>query len=114
MLKTIAELMKDVQSNLHFINTQAALAKLESGDAVLIDVREPSEAAAQTAATAINIPRGLLEMKALSLFPNEEQVLIVHCATGIRAGLAAEQLNRLGYQNVFVISSSIDDICSTL
>jgi rhodanese-related sulfurtransferase len=36
----------------------------------------------------------------------------LHCATGARAIFSAEQLKRVGYLNVSVITSSLDDICN--
>ncbi|WP_338027404.1 rhodanese-like domain-containing protein [Colwellia maritima] len=78
---------------------------------MIIDVREPEEFAAKAGKNTINIPRGLLEMKMLQLYPDENLAIFIHCATGARATFSAEQLKRVGYKNVWVITCMLDDIC---
>ncbi len=112
MLKTIPEVIAKARESLTIMTVEEAmlLAKQENG--VVIDVREPNEYAEKSAEGTINIPRGLLEMKMLQRYPNEEQAIYLHCATGARAIFSAEQLKRVGYLNVTVITSSLDDICN--
>ncbi|WP_019030113.1 rhodanese-like domain-containing protein [Colwellia piezophila] len=111
MLKTIPEVIAQAKESLTLLSAAeaVALAKLEGG--VIIDVREPSEYAEKSAKGTINIPRGLVEMKMLQIHPHEAMSIFVHCATGARAVFSAEQLKRVGYLNVSVITSSLDDIC---
>ena len=111
MLKTIPSLIPEIQKSIKCISAQDGLIKCESEQGVLIDVREPGEFAQKSADKAINIPRGLLEMKVLELYPNAEQPIYIHCASGVRAMLAAEQLIRLGYKNVWAITCKLDDVC---
>jgi len=111
MLKTIPEIVAQARESLIFVSIEEAMRLTKQGDGVVIDVREPSEYAEKSVHGTINIPRGLLEMKVLQMYPNAEKAIFVHCATGIRAMFSAEQLKRLGYQNVSVIGSSLDDIC---
>jgi rhodanese-related sulfurtransferase len=112
MLKTIPEVIAQAKESLTIVSADEAvvLAKQQSG--LIIDVREPSEYADKSAKGVINIPRGLLEMKMLQMHANEELAIFIHCATGARAVFSAEQLKRVGYNNVSVISSSLDDICN--
>ena len=74
-------------------------------------MREPAEFAEKSGSSTINIPRGLLEMKMLQMYPDENLAIFIHCATGARATFAAEQLTRVGYNNVWVITCMIDDVC---
>ncbi len=53
---------------------------------------------------SVNFPRGLLEMKMLEHCQDADTPIYVHCASGARATLAAEQLQRLGYSKVSAIS----------
>jgi rhodanese-related sulfurtransferase len=53
-------------------------------------------------------------MKMLQMHPDENLAIFIHCATGARATFAAEQLNRVGYNNVWVITCKFDDICCSL
>jgi rhodanese-related sulfurtransferase len=112
MLKTIPEVIAQARESLTLINVEEAVVLAKQKRGVVIDVREPSEYAEKSAKGAVNIPRGLLEMKMLQLYPNETQAIFLHCATGVRAIFSAEQLRRVGYLNVAVITSSLDDICN--
>jgi len=111
MLMTIPELLNDVQKNITKITAQQALPLVRENDNLLLDVREPNEVSQQAVLGAINIPRGVLEMKMLAMYPDENKQIIIHCATSARASLAAEQLQRIGYKNVSVISCKLEVIC---
>ena len=71
----------------------------------LIDVREGTEIAETgSIANAVNIPRGLIEMK---LAPTDEDKglnanteIVVYCGGGSRAALAGKTLIELGFNNV--------------
>lgn len=112
MLKTIPEVVAQAKENLTIVSISQALAQVKEHNGVIIDVREPSEFSDKSAQGVINIPRGLLEMKMLQMHPQADLAIFIHCATGARAVFSAEQLKRVGYVNVSVISSSLDDICS--
>jgi len=111
MLKTIPEVIAKAMQSLSTITAADAAIKCKQENGILIDVREPSEFAEQSGENTINIPRGLLEMKMLQLYPDENLAIFIHCATGARATFAAEQLKRVGYKNVWVVTCMLDDIC---
>ena len=86
-------------------------------DAVVIDVREPSEFETGHIPGAINIPRGVLEFQvdahpavanvsdpALS---HKERPIVVVCRTGGRAALSAVNLQRLGFGDVRSIAGGV-------
>ena len=89
----------------------AAMTECTHKGGTVIDVREPGEAQAKPAAESLNIPRGVLEMMVLEKFQDADHPINLHCASGARATLAAEQLTRLGYRDVTVISCGIDAVC---
>ena len=70
---------------------------------LIIDVREGSEIKDTGAIdSAVNIPRGLIEMK---LAPDENQLhpntpIVVYCGGGSRASLAGKTLKDIGFTNV--------------
>jgi rhodanese-related sulfurtransferase len=71
----------------------------------LIDVREGTEIAETgSIANAVNIPRGLIEMKLTPNNPdkslNANTPIIVYCGGGSRASLAGKTLIELGFKNV--------------
>ena len=111
MLKTLPELIKEASAALRIVDAQTARAELKENQGVLVDVREPAEVNARANTTALNVPRGLLEIKMPEKFPAADHPIYLHCATGGRARLGAEQLERLGYQRVTAISCGIEIVC---
>jgi len=90
------------------IGADEALALMERGDAVVIDVREPSEIRASGMVPgAINIPLAAFLAKtdpasserepALS----QEKPVILYCASGQRSRFAGNKLLEFGYREVF-------------
>ena len=71
---------------------------LDTGEAVLIDVRETSEYEEGHIPGAVNIPLRTLAQN-LDKVPTDAPVM-VYCASGHRAGMATTALRTLGYDNV--------------
>ena len=110
MLKTIPEILAEARANVRFVTAELAATEIASNDGVVIDVREPAEIEGQADINSLNIPRGILEMKACSAFPDCDKYIYLHCATGARATFAAEQLQRMGYTQVSVVGCELADI----
>ncbi|MFT7259412.1 MAG: phage shock protein E [Glaciecola sp.] len=110
MLKTIPELLQEAKKNVRCISAIVAASEIKENHGLLVDVREPSEHLEKAAAGAINIPRGLLEMKLMEIEKDPLRAIYLHCATSARAILSAEQLARIGYQKVSVITCNMDTI----
>lgn len=110
MLKTLPLLLQQATQNVQLISAKKAAADLNKNKGLLIDVRESAEHFASPAIGAINIPRGVLEMKILEIEKDPQRPIYLHCASSLRASLAAEQLARIGYENVSVISCKMDEI----
>lgn len=110
MLKTIPELLHEAAVNVRSISAELATTERDENNGLLIDVREPAEHLAKAAVGAINIPRGLLEMKLMEIEKDSKRPIYLHCATSARAILAAEQLARVGYSNVSVITCDLNTI----
>ena len=104
MLLTVPELVAQTLASIRRLPAEEAYTECRRHKGIRIDVREPSEVAEDPVQGSINIPRGILEMKMLASYPDENLHIYIHCATGARAALAAEQLIRLGYRNVTAIS----------
>ena len=113
-MKSTPQLIQEIRADLRCVTVAEALIEIASNRGVIIDVREPSECAEKSVPISTNIPRGILEMKITELCPLATNDIYVHCATGGRATFAAEQLQRLGYENVSVITSDIDTIINSL
>jgi len=90
------------------ITPSEAQAMIDTGDVLVVDVRDPGEVAASgKVAGAVNVPRGMIEFRADSATPyfdahfNPTKSLILYCASGGRAALAGKTLKDMGYEKVF-------------
>ena len=96
MLIDIRTRIENISFDIRCVTAQKATEELTHNNGILIDVRESNEAASQPVHCALNIPRGVLEMKVLEKFQDASIPLYIHCASGVRAKLAAEQLIQMG------------------
>ncbi|PRY24262.1 rhodanese-related sulfurtransferase [Aliiruegeria haliotis] len=89
----------------------AAVAMVKSGEAVLIDVREPAEFAQSRADGAVNIPVSQLSWmgdpssadSAVALTTGKP--VILYCASGARSGMAGKLLRKRGHKTVYNLGS---------
>ena len=81
-----------------------ALEKLKSG-ALVIDVRSPGEFCGGHLAKVINIPLDEIETALPKRVKDKNQVLLLHCASGMRSGMAKGKLKGMGYTNAFNLGS---------
>jgi rhodanese-related sulfurtransferase len=86
------------------ISAQDALKYLKNG-ALVIDVRSPGEFNSGHLPTAINIPLDEIGTALPRRVKDKNQVLLLHCQSGIRSGMAKSKLKSLGYANVFNLGS---------
>lgn len=113
MLNTIPSIVSDIRKDILAINSAEAFRECAENTGIIIDVREPNEVKQSPISGSINIPRGVLEMKMLELYPNADLPIYIHCASGVRAIFSAEQLQRVGYGNVKAITCKLSDIQET-
>lgn len=83
-------------------------------DVLILDVREPNEYASGYVPGAVNIPRGLLEMKIWKHagYPDKldtTRTLYVYCATAARSALATETLTQLGFSNAYLVNMQLEE-----
>lgn len=69
----------------------------------LIDVRERSEFDAGHIRGAEWIGKGIIERDIDKLHPDRDEPLYLYCGGGYRSALAAENLQKMGYRNVWSI-----------
>ena len=86
------------------ISAKDALEKLKDG-ALVIDARSPGEFNSGHLAKAINIPVDEIEMALPKRVKDKKQVLLLHCQSGMRSGMAKGKLKSLGYPNAFNLGS---------
>jgi rhodanese-related sulfurtransferase len=107
MAKSASEMVTEAKARVENLTVDQVATELEQGDAVLIDLREPEERAANGAIPgAVAVPRGMLEFRADPTSPYHQDPLdpsrrtILHCAGGGRSALGAAALQDMGYTNV--------------
>jgi len=72
-----------------------------------IDVREDNEFAADRAAGARHLGRGVIERDIETLIPDRAAEIVLYCGGGFRSALAADNLQRMGYTNVWSMDGGI-------
>ncbi|MGD1084638.1 MAG: rhodanese-like domain-containing protein [Verrucomicrobiota bacterium] len=93
-----------VWKRLAFISAEAARKDLAQG-ALVIDVRSPEEYRSGHVPIAVNIPLGELRESLPCRVKDKSHVLLLHCLSGGRSGIAKRQLEIMGYKNVFDLGS---------
>jgi len=104
-MTNINELLKEANELVPRINFDDASALIDDPNTIILDVREEQELRESGKIKgAIHVPRGLLEF----VFRPEDYVkepekmkILVYCAAGARAALAAKTLIYIGYKDVF-------------
>ncbi len=110
MLKTVDELVAQARAGLRCVDAATAFSEIRKNNGTIVDVRELVEVTDLAAPRSVHIPRGILEMKIAELIPDADHPLYLHCATGGRATLAAQQLQNMGYTRVSVVTCPINTI----
>ena len=114
MIKTSGELIAKAQTMISCLDVSSAKTLYEGSKSIIVDVREPEDAASSKLNDSINIPRGLIEMKISSICPKPDTLILLHCAGGGRASLSALTLQEMGYTNVHAITAKFEDIKDAL
>jgi len=113
-IKPVSELVKEAGENIENLSPEQAAEILKTGNAVLIDLREPIELKEHGFIEgSVLAVRGPLEFYAdptSSLFNeafNPSRKIILHCAAGLRSALAVHTLRQMGYPDVAHIQGGI-------
>ena len=85
------------------ISVDVARKYLREG-ASIVDVRSTQEYQADHLPNAVNVPLG--EVNRLpQIVKDKNQVLLLHCLSGTRSGMAAGKIKAMGYSHVFNMGS---------
>ncbi len=87
-----------------FVSAEIARKLLQQG-ALVVDVRGPGEFQSGHLPGAVNIPLGELRESLPRRVPDKNKILLLHCLSGTRSGIAKRQLRGMGYQQVFNLGS---------
>jgi rhodanese-related sulfurtransferase len=104
-VKSLHDYVQEALKTVHEVGPEEVLAMRDSGEWLLLDVREPEEYAEGHIPGAINIPRGFLEVRAdLEHYKRDprlesrEQRILCYCGGGHRSALAAKVLQEMGFK----------------
>jgi rhodanese-related sulfurtransferase len=97
-------LVNDAKSRIRQVHARELPAILEKNPkAKLIDTREESEFAAGHVKGAEWIGKGILERDVEVKHPDKSEPLYLYCGGGFRSALAADNLQKMGYRNVYSV-----------
>ena len=86
------------------VSSTDALALIQKG-ALVIDVRSAAEFKSGHLPKALNLPLEEIEELLPRIVKDKNQVLLLHCQSGMRSGVAKTRLKGLGYPNAFNLGS---------
>jgi rhodanese-related sulfurtransferase len=89
---------------LGLVSAKAARMHLKQG-ALVVDVRSAAEFRASHLPEAVNIPLDELPDSLPRSISDKNQVLLLHCLSGMRSGMAKRMLKGMGYTNAFNLGS---------
>lgn len=101
-------IVQDAQAHVKRIDIQQFKAWNDAHrNYVLVDVRESEEWAKGHAAGALHIGKGVLERDIEANVPDRKATIVLYCHSGARSALAAENLMRMGYSNVYSLDGGL-------
>ncbi|MCC5452948.1 rhodanese-like domain-containing protein [Rheinheimera sp. UJ51] len=121
-MKTAQQLVAEAKERIKEVDIQQLAAQREKQPSTrIIDVREPAEFAQAHISSAVNYPRGVLEMQLanhpavaasgcaaeLALAQLAQEPLYLICRSGARSALAAESLQNMGFTDVYSVAGGM-------
>ena len=94
-------LVDDAKSRVREVTVEQTKEKLAKREATVIDVREDNEWEAGHVAGAEHMGRGVIERDIVGRIPEKNTELILYCGGGFRSALSADNLQKMGYTNVY-------------
>jgi molybdopterin/thiamine biosynthesis adenylyltransferase/rhodanese-related sulfurtransferase len=103
------ELLQQLREEIAEVDAARARELIDSGDTLLVDVREQDEWDEGHIPGAVHIPRGHLESRIERAAPDPTQQIVLYCASGNRSVFATRTLEELGYTDVASLSGGFTD-----
>jgi rhodanese-related sulfurtransferase len=115
MPNSVKELLAAANASVPKISPQDAVALIEGGNVLVVDVRDrPELQSTGKVREATHVSRGMLKFRADPASPyhdkalNRDKTILVYCASGGRSALAGKTLQDLGYRDVRNLGSFKD------
>ena len=94
-------LVRDAKKRIKEDSVQTTKKKLDAGEKmILVDIREESEWARGHLPNAIHLGKGIIERDIEKAIPEKGATIVLYCGGGFRSALAADNLQKMGYNNV--------------
>jgi len=102
------KIVEDARSRIKETNVGEVKSKLDRGEKfLLVDVREESEFAQDHLPGAIHLGKGVIERDIESRVPDLNTEMVLYCGGGFRSAMAADNLQKMGYTNVFSMDGGV-------
>jgi rhodanese-related sulfurtransferase len=102
------KLVEDTKTRVRELTVDQVKAKLDRGEKFhLVDVREESEWAKDHLPGAVHLGKGLIERDAEKKLPETGAEIVLYCGGGFRSALSADNLQKMGYTNVWSMDGGI-------
>jgi sulfur-carrier protein adenylyltransferase/sulfurtransferase len=108
-MATYRELLAEAKAEIDEVDAIRAREMIETGDPLIVDVREQDEWDEGRIPGAAHIPRGNLESRIETLEAGRDRSILVYCAAGNRSAFAARTLAELGYTDVVSLAGGFTD-----
>ena len=102
------KIVDDAKRRVRETNVDEVKKRMDRGERfILVDVREESEFGRDHLPGAIHLGKGIIERDIEARVPNPATALVLYCGGGFRSALAADNLQRMGYNNVLSMDGGI-------
>jgi sulfur-carrier protein adenylyltransferase/sulfurtransferase len=108
-MPTYRELLQQVRAEISEVDAARARELVDSGEPIVVDVREQDEWDEGHIPGAVHIPRGHLESRIERTAPDPTRPVLVYCSVGNRSAFAARTLEQLGYEDVVSLAGGFTD-----
>jgi rhodanese-related sulfurtransferase len=102
------QLCREVKDRVRELTVDDVKKKLDAKEKFhLVDVREESEWAKDHLPGATYLGKGVIERDIEKTIPQNDAPIVLYCGGGFRSALAADNLQKMGYTNVWSMDGGI-------
>jgi len=103
------KLVEDARQRVRRFTVDEFVDRLQAGERyILLDVREDAEWAGGHIPSAHHLARGILEREIERVIPEKDAAIVLYCDEGHRSVLATDNLETMGYVNVFSLDGGLN------
>lgn len=102
------KIVDDARKRVKELTVDDVKSKLDGGEKfLLVDVREESEFARDHLPGSVHLGKGVIERDIEEKVPDVNAPMVLYCGGGYRSALAADNLQKMGYKNVYSMDGGI-------